>query len=485
MSTYDDEIDLRPYILLVLKSWWLIALVVFLAGAVGLAISLLKPRSYEATATLLLTRSRATLSLAQQFPTVNEPVDQRARMDALLSIAQSDALAFSILHILGEKLPGELRQVEELKNCVTFETSGDAILIKASYVDPVIAAEIANNWARQTTQAINQAYGGEQPLADIQSQLQSSQAEYLAAQADLESFIRESKIHVLEKQIEEANAVLANLANERTLRINYYNQRKYLMEDLQLQAEALLQQMKGGSQSEAGDLGDALAVLMTRARLLSLNTPSLDTPTLDTTNPNAPSRAPFFSESNQTVSQNPPNVMLSLTINEDTGLRDTTPNYVADLQGVVTLAKEEREKADAILLSLTEDMLQGERHENFENVAARLSELETQLENERARELNLISQRDLAWKAYQALVEKETDLKSVSQTSNYVSLASVAIPPEKPTSRGTLIFTGAGIMIGLIVSIFMIFVLHWLKSIDQSSVIAPSFPVDEQRGISQ
>ncbi|MFN2303008.1 MAG: Wzz/FepE/Etk N-terminal domain-containing protein, partial [Anaerolineales bacterium] len=92
MTIYEDVIDLRPYIQAIRKRWWLIALVTILVAAGAFAYSMLQVRSYEASATILLTRTRATLELANQFPTVNEPIDTRSRMDAMLEIAGSDAL---------------------------------------------------------------------------------------------------------------------------------------------------------------------------------------------------------------------------------------------------------------------------------------------------------------------------------------------------------------------------------------------------------
>ncbi len=127
MTVYDDEIDLRPYITSLIQHWWQILIVAVIFAVVGLGISLIMPRKYESTATILLTRSRPTLSLAEQFPTVNEPVDSSLRMNALLSLAQSDTLTMQTLNSLGEKLPVEDREIEALKNHVQIGSQGDAI----------------------------------------------------------------------------------------------------------------------------------------------------------------------------------------------------------------------------------------------------------------------------------------------------------------------------------------------------------------------
>ena len=84
MSFYDDEIDLKPYIIAVRQKWRLIALITLLTASAALVFSLLQTSTYEASATILLTRTRTALELANQFPTISEPIDSRSRMDAML-----------------------------------------------------------------------------------------------------------------------------------------------------------------------------------------------------------------------------------------------------------------------------------------------------------------------------------------------------------------------------------------------------------------
>ena len=132
MADIDDEIDLRQYILVLSRRWWLILILGAVAGMAALALAISQPRKYEAIATILLTRKRPTLSLAEQFPTVNEPIDTVSRMNAVLSLAQNDALAADTLKAIQDKLPEDARTIETIKDMVEVTNSGDAILIKAS-----------------------------------------------------------------------------------------------------------------------------------------------------------------------------------------------------------------------------------------------------------------------------------------------------------------------------------------------------------------
>ena len=93
MTIYDDEIDLRPYINALIENWVKVVLLAVVFAALTLGFTLLQPRSYQATATLLIPHSQLQLSLADQFPTVVDNRDARSRMDAYLTIANSGAIA--------------------------------------------------------------------------------------------------------------------------------------------------------------------------------------------------------------------------------------------------------------------------------------------------------------------------------------------------------------------------------------------------------
>ena len=174
MSVYDDEIDLRPYINAIRKKWWLIILITVLGGAAALVAGLIQVRNYQASADILLTRTRTSLELANQFPTINEPIDTRSRMDAMLAIAGSDALVVQTLEDVHEQYPDNGILREELDNSVDITSSGDTININATHPDPVYAAAIANAWAANAVSAINYAYSGEQLPAEIQLNLFAS-----------------------------------------------------------------------------------------------------------------------------------------------------------------------------------------------------------------------------------------------------------------------------------------------------------------------
>ena len=119
---------------------------------------------------------------------------------------------------------------------------------------------------------------------------------------------------------------------------------------------------------------------------------------------------------------------------------------------------------------------------NAEEIAANIRELNTQLEKEKARELELTNNRDLALKAYQTLLQKETEIKSAPQVSNAVTVASQAIPPEMSISRGTVRNVFIAGVLGVVLGAFVIIVLLWWKSsgISQSQASSPTPDSDDR-----
>jgi succinoglycan biosynthesis transport protein ExoP len=443
---YQDEIDLRPYLLNIVNHWWQIALLVFLCVSAALAVSLIQPRRYEATATILATRSRAVLSLADQFPTVNEPVDYSSRFNAFQSIANSDQVVLETIQQIGEILPNESRQLEEFKKQLDISINGDIIRFSATAENPQVAAQIANEWAHQAILAINQAYRGESLPSDIHEQIQTARQEYQQAQATLESFTQENQISLLNKQLEEAEGSLDTLVKEHLRKISYFSQRQESMDWVIFQTEALKNQIEMGSNSSAAEIGDALAVLRARASTFSIS--------------------PSFDDGQSVSGVGPSNtgdMILNLQLN---GLEDQNLNItVEDLENLIKQAQAEKEKARKNLEALSQENNNNPESVSIQKTSERIQTLQTRLEEQQAKQRELTSNRDLNWKAYDAFLQKETELKNTGQTNNQVNLATEAVIPEKPTSRGTLQNIAIAGMLGLIIGIAWLLGSQWWQSL--------------------
>ena len=428
MTIYDDEIDLRPYINSIFINWWKIGLLaISLAVAVFIFTKLGAP-SYQATSTILVPRSQLQLSLTEQFPTVIDSKDADSRMDAYLTIAQSDAVTQQVYQTFATSLP-EGFSANDLKENVEITNNGDAILITVTAPSAQLAADIANEWAYQTVQTINLTYSGERPLEEIQLQIEAAAAKYQQSQTELETFIQSSPVAELQASLDLANKTLSSYITDQTWQLDYQYQRKRQLIQISNQANILKAQIENGNESKAGDAGDALAVMNARSNSFPPNT---------TRN-------------------------FNLEITDTTILLDTSSNYVRDVNTIIESADEEHEQISQEL----ESMLTGTTDEldpTSVSLASEIQILTAQLENLTARERELTSERDLAWDTYQTLLQKETEIETTAQTNPALTFASPAIPPEEPMPKQTLMKTAIAGIVGGMIGVVWVFVRLWWQS---------------------
>ena len=463
MTVYDDEIDLKPYINAIRKKWWLIAIVTILTGSAALVYGLLQVRNYEANANILLTRTRTSLELANQFPTINEPIDSRSRMEAMLVIAGSDALLVHVMDDIHKLYPDNGILREELDSAVDITSSGDTIKITASNPDPVYAATIANAWAENAVSSINYAYSGEQLPADIQLNLAPAKVEYEAAQQVLEDFLVENQVDILQKQIVETSALLDELVQDRTWKIAYNVQRKRNMEQIIDRANALKQQLATGNTTLAAGLGEALAVLRLGSDAFAevqIVSGTGSTNRLDS------ERLGAIQET-RILGSRQPDTIFDVQISELIESVEAGESYQRDLDRIIDSAESEKLVAEAALLQLAQQSLEIDNDELLMTTSERLRNLQSQLENERAHLNELTSTRDLTWDAFQALAQKETEVRNNLQTGSSVTLASPAVPPVEPTSRGVLRNTLIGAAVGFFLSLIWVLGAVWLTSLEE------------------
>jgi uncharacterized protein involved in exopolysaccharide biosynthesis len=436
MNESVNEIDIRLFLAEVLKKWkWILGLML-LAGLFALAISLLLPEQYQAEAMIFLPRSRTELSLASQFQTINDPIDSSSRIEGIIAIAESDEVAVDTLGSISDQAESDQWGVEEIKDVVKVSNIGDAILIVARTDDPILSADIANNWANFSVDRINQAFRLNQVAITDENQILQAQSDYIFAQAELENFLTNNRVGVLTNQIGELNTLISELSNDASVRIRHLESLKHSMEEMIIEAQALRRQVESESQSPAGALGDALAVLFARAAGLSvLDLPQeVSTQTLESTEE---------SENVQSIIQSttlspPQSLTFDLQISTLESLQNGSADYSQELTDLIESLESGIEDLEVEVNLLAEEQLAGEQSEILETAYTRLTSLESGLENENARKLELESNRDLAWDTYQILLQKDIELRSEAQTGERVIVASRAIPPETSESRGII-----------------------------------------------
>lgn len=421
MTDFEAEIDLRPLAAALLRGWWRILGAAVVTAGLVIALGLSSPRRYSSSAALLLTRSRSVLELAEQFPTINENIDSRSRLDALLSIASSDSVASLVISEVGEQLPEKYRIRSNLREAVEISSKGDTILVTVQMEAPEVAQAVASAWARHAVRAINQAYNGAQPLEQIDSQLSTAQQSYQQAQKALETFLETSPIAQLETEVSQVQDLLKLMTAEQIKQIQLYENRRQSVRSVGLQARALLAQIESGSRSQAGVFGDVLAVTLARANLLGLASPGVQ------------AAAPY-----------------QLQINLQPEVELDREQAASDLQALVELADTEAAALNGEIQAQYARIYGEQSPPEIEAAAARLNELKTRLEAAVSQENELTSQRDLSWQAYQALVEKSAELRNTAQVNDYISLAADAVLPDEPDRRGLLVTAALGALVGAV-----------------------------------
>ena len=225
----EEEIDLRQYIDALLRWWWLIVLGALLAGGGAYLASTLMSPTYQATAGVVMLKSRAELSLGSEIQSISDEsflaasaggnalVDlNKRRLRSLTGMVTNGAIAQRVAEELSDVLDEEERDPSALLGNVdgaVLEDS-DTIQIIVSHGDPNKAAAIANAWASAFEDHANAIYGEAAlaPFADIHAQVEEAKAEYDQAQETLVAFLfEEDRIGELQRQVEEEEAVIASL----------------------------------------------------------------------------------------------------------------------------------------------------------------------------------------------------------------------------------------------------------------------------------
>ena len=416
--TLDDEIDLRRYVDILVRQWKLIlgTLLVCLIGAALLSYLVL-PKTYTATAGVLIVRNRADLNFDPKFRTdFQTGADPTARRAAFLGLAQSTTIAADVSAKLQDRLSAEERDVNTLLRSVRATLQGDLIQIEATSGAPASAAAIANAWAEAFTAEVNTLYGeSSQTATEIQAQTEAARANYETAQQQYEAFLAENRVEWLTQQvklklqqIDDSFATLGRL--DRVIR------------DVQSLRERLRQ---GGSVSSS----DAALLSVLKLNAFSAAS-SLPTGTQD--KPETPA------------------YQLQLAVG----------NQAATDQS----AAQQLQEVEAILRTLETRRTELQTQAASPQPQQELARLQQANEQEQARLRTLQEQRDLARDTYNTLARKRAEVSVSSQlTDTEVRQAFAATTPERPSGpKRTLIILGAALA-GLALGVLGAFILDYVR----------------------
>lgn len=204
---YENVIDLRQLVKIVLNYKWIIIGVTVIAALVSFLISafVLSPK-YEANAYVTLIEPIITAELEysiQVSPALPET-------GALAELAEADAVIDQVAVSLNL-----LDYIEENKPDMAASLQGESQLhLQVTATDPEIAAQIANGWAQEMVLRINDLYGiGSSTIGVLESEVQKAKDNWNIAQESLETYLPQSQMEILEVQLAEQKNSLARYLN--------------------------------------------------------------------------------------------------------------------------------------------------------------------------------------------------------------------------------------------------------------------------------
>ena len=179
----DNELDLRQYAVTILRRWPLILAVTLIVTLVASLISVLRPPSYRATATIEAAYPRYTWRFDTAMQSV---VDTRKDpRDTIISLAKTpDVLETLSAALGGSPSPESLQHMGS-----TRRGTGYLLYLDVEAANPQQAAKIANRWAELL---IAMADPSSQDLELLTQELQTAEEELAAVEAQLEAFRTET-----------------------------------------------------------------------------------------------------------------------------------------------------------------------------------------------------------------------------------------------------------------------------------------------------
>lgn len=402
----EDEIDLRQYIEVLLKRWkWIVALTLIAAlMAAVISFFVLQP-TYEASALILITSPRYQLRFDPRLETVS---DIETASKAYPSLAMSDDLLQKVLDELNPSLDESERKLQVLRGKVSASAGADPSLLelKASNGDREQAAHIANTWAAQYVEYVNELYGRRsEDVTFFSDQLESARITLEAAEEALVDYEARNQQSVLQARLNAKRAALGDYlaaVHELTL----------VIED----GRALQRQLDEQSASSPASLGDDLAALLLEIQAL-----------------------------NRKVE-----LPLQLQVVGGTSLSNKTVGEQARLLGD--------------LITTLEGRL-AEIEAKTETLAAEILPLQEALQQAVTEKEQLTRERDVARSTYLTLANKVEEARIAAQDeTGEVRLASQASVPTNPVGPRKLMNTAIAGFLGLFLGVFVAFFVEYWQS---------------------
>ena len=462
---YEEEIDLRVYLDVLLRRRRLILVVGIIAAVAAFVASSFMPPTYEAQSALSVAPRRSNITLTEDFVLSEEEqnqLDARRHADALTRIAKSLELAEAAAEARPELLEEEM-PLNALLNSMEVTMEGDLLVFTASARNPQRAAALANVWLAVTLEKINAVYAFDPAtITEIEGQKEISWEEYQKAQNALEIFLAESKtlelesrIQVIQSSLQKYEEALAQgaaapyteqIAAQRKRLADLYARDNAIEQQL-TDARSLREHLASGEQTE-GSWGTELAFINLQARAYGGSLPGL-------------------------VQWDLTGVAPVVTVSEVDRLIASLGAKQAEIREQITTLAQQVGSVEPIELQETSGKTV---EEQTQALTEELAVLQAQLEAQRARQTQLTTSRDVAWTTYKSLTNKLLELQVEGTVStSEARVAFEALPPTARSAPRRLSNTALAGVIGLMLGVFTAFVMAYLQpeSVEEALPAAP------------
>jgi len=283
----EEGMDLRQYVVVLVKHWKLIILATLVAALPAAFISFTTPPVYEARASVAIIKSGWEIVFNPEFRTLSEDemaargipaVDLTERRKALASLVANPIIAWKVIEELGSYLPQEEQNPSRLLGMVDGKVGGekgDLIEIVVSSTDPEKAARIANAWGKAYEECVNALYSASPgSVVAVGQQLEDARKEYEEREQALVAFMAENeldelnmlieeKLNIIQAHISSRNAVFDEQVSQQLETLAYYYDKQSLLQRLLREARMLREVVNTGG--AASSTTNALAVLLLKA----------------------------------------------------------------------------------------------------------------------------------------------------------------------------------------------------------------------------
>jgi uncharacterized protein involved in exopolysaccharide biosynthesis len=436
----DQEIDLRPYFVAVIRRWRLLLVCMCGLMIIGTATPLIFGRGRSASASVLIVPITSQVTLDPRFQTTNgnQATTPAAQRQALISLASSQTVARQVIEQVspgsGE---GSNDTVERLISQIQVSSSSDLLQITVNDPDPAIALKLANAWGQVYESLVASVYTRSQFRTELlNSEITAAQERYNSAQQSLETSLIDGKAINVQNQITQMNGLLDGSRQEQQMLYTDYlsrtRQLQLILEDAQtLRAQASVLDTNG--------FADRFAALLLWVRTVDSAAPTLQLSTGDLASNDLPA--------DQTLSD------VDRLISVLARRRDQ-------------LLAQANEIANAI--ASDSDAVTGLDATTRQRYIDQLATLNSTYEQQRARQDLLTQQRDLARDTLM-LLQRKRDEQEVARSSPQVEVRFVSanLNPKPPQSMRALLsgLTAGigGLILGLVLVLLLDMVLPALR----------------------